>query len=183
MARLYLVRHGEASAAWHVEHDPGLSELGRRQAAAAAQRLRAFGPLDIVSSPLLRARETAEPTARLWERSVSIAGQVAEIPSPEGLPLGDRQKWLLEFMQGGWSKAAAPQGRWREALLAYLAAQPRDAVIFSHFVAINAAVGAALGLDDVISFRPANASITTIEADRNGLVLIERGAEAASVVR
>lgn len=183
MTRLYLVRHGEASAAWHVAADPGLSDLGRRQAGEAARKLARLGPLDILSSPLLRARETAEPTSRIWDRSIGIADDVAEIPSPADLPLSERQKWLVELMQGGWAKAAAPQLKWRETLIGFLAAQPRDIAIFSHFVAINVAVGAALGCDDVICFRPANASITIIGAENGRLALIEQGEEATSVVR
>lgn len=183
MTRLYLVRHGEASAAWHEAADPGLSDLGRRQAEAAAQKLAAFGPLDIFSSPLLRARETAAPAACLGARSVAIAREIAEIPSPRGLPLAERRAWLTDFMQGGWMKADERQREWRAALIAFLSAQPRDAVFFSHFVAINAVVGAARGFDDVILFRPANASITIIEAQNGALALIEQGEEAMSVVR
>jgi broad specificity phosphatase PhoE len=183
MARLYLVRHGEASAAWHVAADPGLSALGQRQAEEAARKLVRFGPLDILSSPLLRARETAAPTSRIWDRRIAIADDVAEIPSPDDLPLSERQKWLAELMQVGWAKAGAPQRKWREALIGFLAAQPRDVAIFSHFVAINVAVGAALGRDELITFRPANASITVIDAENGRLALIEQGEEATSVVR
>lgn len=183
MARLYLVRHGEASAAWHVAADPGLSDLGRREAGEAAGKLARHGPLDILSSPLLRARETAEPTSRIWKREIAIADDVAEIPSPEGLPIAERQKWLVELMQGGWAKAAAPQRRWRDTLIGFLAAQPRDIAIFSHFVAINVAVGAALGREELIVFRPANASITVIDTENGRLALIEQGEEATSVVR
>ncbi|HXI86596.1 MAG TPA: histidine phosphatase family protein [Parvularculaceae bacterium] len=183
MARLYLVRHGEASAAWDKAVDPGLSEFGRRQSEQAAQKLTHFGPLDIFSSPLLRARETAEPTARDWRRPVTLADQVAEIPSPDGLPIGDRQTWLLGVMRGGWAKAGAPERNWRRTLVDFLAAQRDDAVIFSHFVAINVAVGAALGRDDVICFRPANASITVVETNSGVLSLIKQGEEATTKVR
>lgn len=183
MARLYLVRHGEASAAWNKAADPGLSELGRRQAASAADKLAPVGPFDILSSPLLRARETAEPTSKAWEREIGIASEVAEIPSPEDLPIADRQKWLIDVMYGGWATAGPGPQRWRQALIDFLAAQEVDAVIFSHFVAINVAVGAALGRDDVISFRPANASITVIDASAKGIALIELGEEATTIVR
>lgn len=183
MARLYLVRHGEAAAAWHEAADPGLSALGHRQAAAAATKLAGFGPLDVLSSPLLRARETAAPTSRAWQKPIALAGAVAEIPSPEDLPLAARQAWLTDLLPGGWAKAGADQRRWRETLLSFLAAQARDVAIFSHFVAINVAVGAALGRDDIVCFRPANASVTVIEAGANGLALIELGEEATTVVR
>ncbi|MFN0092800.1 MAG: histidine phosphatase family protein [Acidimicrobiales bacterium] len=62
MTQLLLVRHGQsewnAIGRWQGQADPPLSDLGRRQARAAAGSV---GALDaIVSSPLARARETAQ---------------------------------------------------------------------------------------------------------------------------
>jgi len=37
---IFLVRHGEAAASWGESPDPGLSELGRRQAEVAAALLK-----------------------------------------------------------------------------------------------------------------------------------------------
>lgn len=61
MARLLLVRHGQsewnADGRWQGQADPPLSDLGRRQAQAAAT---AIGAVDaIVASPLERAHRTA----------------------------------------------------------------------------------------------------------------------------
>ncbi len=58
--RLYLVRHGEPDST-DGEPDPGLTERGRRQAAALANRLRPIRFDAIYISPLRRALETAEP--------------------------------------------------------------------------------------------------------------------------
>ena len=38
-SHIILVRHGEASEGWPVHPDPGLSELGRRQAAKTGDSL------------------------------------------------------------------------------------------------------------------------------------------------
>ncbi len=62
MTAMLLVRHGQsewnASGRWQGQADPALSDLGRRQAHSAASRL---GTVDvIVSSPLIRASETAQ---------------------------------------------------------------------------------------------------------------------------
>jgi broad specificity phosphatase PhoE len=180
--RLYLVRHGEAAAKWTEADDPGLSDLGRAQADAAAAALAAFGPLPVKSSPLKRARETAAPLSRRWERPVEIIPTVAEIPSP-GIARHQRQGWLLDIMAGGWGQADRALARWRGDLVETLTRQPDDCAIFSHFVAINAAVGAATGDDAVISFRPDNASVTILETDGRSLFLIERGHEAETIVR
>ena len=68
------------------------------------------------------------------------------------------------------------------------AQQPPDcfsyaAVIFSHFIAINVAVGHATGEDRVRVFRPDNGSITTFETDGGTLRLITLGREAETEVR
>ncbi|KPH81535.1 histidine phosphatase family protein [Bosea vaviloviae] len=66
--RLILIRHGETD--WNREgrlqggQDIPLNDLGRTQAAEAAQRLRALEPgfaaLDFIGSPMQRARETMD---------------------------------------------------------------------------------------------------------------------------
>jgi phosphohistidine phosphatase len=61
---LIVVRHAHADPGDPDELRP-LSACGREQAQALAERLAAdAGPVLVVSSPLLRARETAAPIAR-----------------------------------------------------------------------------------------------------------------------
>jgi broad specificity phosphatase PhoE len=182
MVRLYLVRHGQASSTWAEHHDPGLSDLGRREAEAAARDLAPRGPLAILSSPLARARETAAPLERLWETHLRIEPGIAEVPSPD-IPFEGRGEWLRGIMVGTWSQADAARQAWRNDVVAAVLRQPRDAVLFSHFVAINVALGAALGDDRVTLFMPANASITILETDGSRLRLLEKGREAETVVR
>jgi len=180
--RIYLVRHGEASATWTEADDPELSERGRAQAISAASALSVFGPMKVSSSPLLRARQTAASLGQIWKAEIDIIPAVSEIPSP-GVERAARQRWLLQVMAGGWSAADKDLLRWRAGLIQTLTAQEKDCAIFSHFVAINTAVGAASGDDSVISFRPDNGSITILETDGAALHLIERGREAETSVR
>ena len=72
MAKLYLVRHGQAAAAWDEDPDPGLNDVGQGQAEAMAARMAPLGPLPIVVSPLRRTRETARPLEAAW----SVTGAV-----------------------------------------------------------------------------------------------------------
>jgi broad specificity phosphatase PhoE len=97
---IYLVRHGEAATAWGKSSDPGLSELGIQQACAAAQALLAELPDDVslLSSPLLRARETARAPSVLISKPVIIDDTHREIPACVTLP--ERKAWLGEFMAG-----------------------------------------------------------------------------------
>jgi len=174
VARIYLVRHGEASAHWTDAADPGLSVLGHEQARTGAVKLAPLGPLAIVSSPLRRARETAAPLETAWQTAASIVEAVAEVPSPR-VPPGERSAWLKRLMQGSWASADPGLRAWRRTLLDFLIGCEADVVVFSHYVAINAAVGAALGRDDFAPFQPANGSITVVDNDGGRLHLIEQG--------
>jgi broad specificity phosphatase PhoE len=176
--RLYLVRHGRAEAGFGESMDPGLDALGRSQADAVAEVLAPKGPLAILSSPLARARQTAAPLAARWHVAPVIEEAVAEIPSPKGMTLEERVAWLRKLMGGSWRDASPELDAWRARCVAALAAMPRDTVIFSHYVAINVAAGAALGDDRVVVFSPDNCSVTVIETDGAKLRLIEKGAEA-----
>jgi len=182
MPRLYLVRHGRAAATFAEAADPGLDALGRSQAEAVAARLAPLGPFALVSSPLKRARETSEPLAALWRREPAIEPAVAEIPSPPGMGLAERAEWLRGFMAGSWRDASRDLAQWREEAIAALAALRDDTVIFSHFIAINVAAGAAERDDRVILFRPDNCSVTILEVENGALRLVERGHEAETKV-
>ena len=89
---IYLVRHGEAAASWAQAPDPGLSELGREQARAAARLLRprlATRAVELISSPLARALETAAPLAAELGLAVRVNEAFREIRAP--VPLAERQ--------------------------------------------------------------------------------------------
>jgi phosphohistidine phosphatase SixA len=60
---VYLVRHGEKSAAVPNDADPDLSVAGEARARALADRLRTAGVTAIVTTQLKRTRETAQPLA------------------------------------------------------------------------------------------------------------------------
>lgn len=172
MSRIYLVRHGEAAAGWGGHADPGLSDRGHRQAEAVAQALEPLGPLAIVSSPLLRAQETAAPLARRWGVDVRIDPGVGEIPSPTE-DLAGRSAWLAQQFQLTWDERGDDLHRWRGTVLATLLSCSADTVVFTHYVAIGVAVGAATGdLDGDV--RPDNCSVTIVESvDDERLELIE----------
>jgi broad specificity phosphatase PhoE len=173
---IYLVRHGEAAAHWSEETDAGLSSLGSQQAAAVAASLAGRGPSTIFSSPLRRARETAAPLENLWRAPARVEAAVAEIPT-QGVALAERSSWLNGLLQRGWEGADASSRQWRENVLSFVMGLESDAVVFTHFVAINAVLGAALGRKEVYLFRPANASITVIEKKDGRLRVIEQGVE------
>jgi broad specificity phosphatase PhoE len=185
MSKIFLVRHAKPAATWGQAVDPGLDELGREQADHTARRLRDTLPaMAIFSSPLKRCAETAAPLAELWATTAVTMPAVAEVPSP---PLGvaERAQWLAAGMQGTWSQlqASCPAGApdyalWRKMLLESLQALQTDCVIYSHYIAINVVIGAALQNDRVINFRPGHASITEIDVRNGRFEIRQLGREA-----
>ncbi|MBT3425191.1 MAG: hypothetical protein HOL98_09840 [Gammaproteobacteria bacterium] len=99
MARIYGVRHGRAAAGFSQGPDPGLDTLGHQQAIGAAGKLIAKLPLVIISSPLKRALETAQPLVDMSHIDVIIEPRVAEVPST-GLNLSERGPRLQQVMRG-----------------------------------------------------------------------------------
>jgi broad specificity phosphatase PhoE len=188
MARLYLIRHGRPSSTWGGgEDDPGLDDAGLAQAAAARDWLlsRPVGerPVRVVSSPLKRCRETAQPTADALGVKVEIDPVVGEIPTPWALPAAERPDWLRKVFLGTWAeiKGNLDYEVWRTTIARTLLARG-DTAVFSHYVAINAVVSLMAGDPKVLVFRPDHASITVLETDGRSLQVISRGAEAETTV-
>jgi len=89
---LYLLRHGDAMEAGYDDAERPLSPLGENQAAQAGlalQRLDVF-PDIIVSSPLVRAKQTAMAVQQILQKP--------EISISEYLIPGTDQRQLLELL-------------------------------------------------------------------------------------
>ena len=189
MRRLYLVRHARPTASWAEEADPGLDPTGIGQARATARQLAdTLTRLPLLTSPLRRCRETATPLEELWQRPASLMTTVAEIPSPP-VDLTTRHAWLAAAMRGTWRELheAAPAGsvdylQWRSGVIDALVSMSRDSVIYTHFIAINVAVGAANDSDAVLCFRPDHASVTVLSTNGRRLRVVELGRQAETSV-
>jgi len=176
MPEIIMVRHGEASESFRTSTDPGLSALGRRQAAAVSERLVALTDYELFSSPLKRARETAAPLEAAWRRPAAIEPRVSEIPS-EGVDMNDRGEWLARIMTGRWPDVGARQAKWRSQLIDCLLGADTPRIYFSHFIAINVAFGLATGDDRVICVRPKNTSVSRFSNDGGEVRILARGEE------
>lgn len=181
MARLHLVRHGHAAAAYGEDSDPGLSENGRAQAVDMAVKLGPLGPMPILVSPMRRTRETALPLEHRWEVEAEVEEAVSEVPSPEP-DLRKRTAWLRRTMDRHWAGVEPVLRTWRDLVVERLMQCAEDTVVVSHFVAINAAVSVATGDTRVTCFRPTNCSVTILETTPDGLKLVELGAEGETQV-
>ncbi|HUP87121.1 MAG TPA: histidine phosphatase family protein [Acidimicrobiales bacterium] len=182
MGHVVLVRHGKAAAGWSDDLDPGLDETGRQQAAAMADRLHLFGPLPLYSSPMRRCYETAEALGDRWGVEPIVTPDVGEVESPTP-DLAARGEWLRGFMSGTWSDQPPELQAWRRRVVDFLLSiEGQDAVVVSHFIAINVAVGAATGDERIISFAPDNCSITELEVEGGRLEVVELGGTASTFV-
>ena len=162
-ARLYLIRHCQTGS--NKQHlfqgriDTDINEEGARQLDLLAERFRDI-PLDAVySSPLLRARRTAEAVARYRSLPVRQDPRLIEIDvgawegrSWDRLLLEDPERcrlWLEEpglFQAEGGETMEAVYARMGEALLDIAAAHPGERVaVVSHGCAIRNALCFARG--------------------------------------
>jgi broad specificity phosphatase PhoE len=186
MAVVHLVRHGRAVAGWDRNADPGLDGVGARQAEVVADRLAplgAAGSLSIVTSPMRRCQETAAPLARRWGVTPSVEDSVSEIPSPLGVAMEERVDWLRAAMSGTWRDLGDRYTRFRDSVVAFVATCAEDTVVFSHFIAINAVLGACLDDDRLVIRRLDNTSVTIVEVRDGSLSLVEGGHEADTLIR
>ncbi|MGX1909327.1 histidine phosphatase family protein [Streptomyces phaeochromogenes] len=135
MTVFYLVQHAEKE---RLPGDPGLTKLGRQQAAMTANWLQRTGVHAIVSSPLRRARETASFIATSTGLRVQEDARLRERMSWDGTQPLDSflADWATSvkdrnFMpvSGDSSHAAAERMR---ACLVNLAGEPGPIVIVTH---------------------------------------------------
>jgi len=182
MTRLFLIRHGRPEAAWGgAGTDPGLSVEGHQQAADAAGALGAEGALHVVSSPMRRCRETAVPYARLRGVEPAVDQRVSEIVADDGV--ADRAAWLqarFPWRDPGnvrtWASLEPRLHQWRARMLEFVSSIRADTAVFSHFIAINVMVGAAMRNENTIVCMPDHASITELAVENGMLTLVRLGA-------
>lgn len=180
-AELYVVRHADAvpesDQSFTVYDDyeaHPLSERGRAQAEAVAERFRDLGVVAVYASPVRRARETAEAISQVAGLAVTLEPDVTEIaigPTDDSMPLRDRLAWLamVAMRDGSWrgiagtEPSAQVRTRMLRALDAIATRHPGERVaVVSHAGAINAALGAITASEHDFLFPLANASVSVV---------------------
>jgi probable phosphoglycerate mutase len=197
---IYLIRHADAVPeadeimAGDYDAQP-LSTLGRAQAGALATRLHAVPFAVVYSSPILRARQTAEALAAGADLPVILDPELREVDLrgvrpdlPPDLPPAERIARLRAYLHaivaralaaGVWSAipgvepGAQVRARMQNALARIAARHPgRRVALVSHSGAINAALAAALDLPRDFYFPIANTAISIVRVkDAARLVL------------
>jgi broad specificity phosphatase PhoE len=162
---LVLVRHGQTDANRRGlllgRADPPLCAGGREQAEALARALPA--PTRLISSPLVRARETADAIAAASGTVVEVDPRWVEMDygALDGRPASalDADGWRTwrddpAHVPAGGESLAAVGGRVRTACRELSgAAADDDVVVVSHVSPIKAAVAWALGVGDEVAWR------------------------------
>jgi len=175
--KLVLVRHGrpdEDDA--QRPHDPPLNADGWRQAHAVARLLSHEGVTRIVSGPLQRAHQTAEPLAQQLGLPIDVIDGWAEADrhtaryrSTETLRAQGSAEWQ-RFLADPVRYVGGDPEHFRAAVLAalhaVLQAGQRDhrVVVFSHGLPINLVLSHALGLQGIVHFHPGYGSVTRLRA-------------------
>lgn len=183
---LILVRHGRtpANAAGLLQGrlDQPLDELGERQAVAVADFVRrSVDRVDaVVSSPLARARQTADAfglPVEVDDRWLELAyGKYEGVPHAD-VPSEVWNLWRADplFVPEGGESLAALDVRVRSACHDLVDRSREDhVVVVSHVSPMKSAVAWALGVDLGISWRShlSHASVCRIEMRQHGPVLL-----------
>jgi broad specificity phosphatase PhoE len=161
--------------------DPELTEEGHRQAQRLAETLAGEPVTAILTSPLLRARQTAEAVAAACGLPVTVDQRLVEIDwgTWEGRPAGslavaDADRWRTD-------DGTAPEGESLSSLSSRVESFCLDTlddeghvVAVSHVSPIKAAAAWALGVDGTIAWRMflGLASITRVGQGRSSPVLL-----------
>jgi len=160
--------------------DPELTEQGHRQADALGEWLAAEEWDAIYSSPLLRARQTAEHIAKRTGHEILICDDIREYDA--GLNAYIPYEELKAARDEHWQALAddrledlAPEGanfrkRVSAAVEEIIAAHPGQRVIaVAHGGTINVALAEVLGLDRDLWVEATYASISRVAASRQGV--------------
>ncbi|MEU0542402.1 histidine phosphatase family protein [Nocardia sp. NPDC005978] len=179
--QLILVRHAQPLRVQGVSGpaDPDLTEIGVEQAGRVPAALAQHRIARVVSSPQLRARQTARPTAEKAGLDVEILDGLAEYDRelPVYIPIEDAQQDFREVydrIKAGFLPEQidgdAFVARVRAAVDGIVAAaeHTETVVVFAHGGVINVLLQEALGLERPLTFPIDYCSITRILYSRTG---------------
>ncbi len=194
MTLLYLIRH--ARSTWNAEGrmqgqaDPPLDEVGRAQAQALAEHLKDESFHAVYSSPLARARETAEILIashavqppliyddRLMERHLGEWTGLTGDEARDRFPENGGDDWRVNGPPAGESQAVL-LGRAAEVMGSILAAHLDQAVaVVSHGGTLNVYLAHLLGIppEKPVGFRFGNTGVARLSVRGEQVNLLSLG--------
>lgn len=181
-----LIRHGEPGSvdparAGVAATDPPLSDCGRRQAALLAEWIGDEAIDAVCTSPMQRARETAEPLAHATGAELEVVPGLAELNTGEAAYVKVEDLWRTDQAR----MRALAEGRWADLGLSETYARFSETVLTTfeeliggnpgrriaaicHGGVINTIVSNVLGMSRQMFFEPGYTSVTRVAAARTG---------------
>ena len=165
---LIFIRHGEASDAWSNHPDPGLSKTGISQSNDLLDNkdLALLENYSFISSPKLRAIETAKPLAKKFNKELKIDNDFIEIPS-KNIDLNDRQDWIREIVKTNKKDLPNYVKLWIKNIYKKTISLKKNSIIFTHFMVINALISEITSSETLLYFHPGYTSIVKIKIAEN----------------
>lgn len=155
---LYIARHGESlgNTGEDTGINPALSEKGHIQAELLGKRMKNIQLDCILSSPLIRAIQTAEKTATLQNKQVEIMPDAFEVDNETTEDAYKRAKNVIETIKNRFSN-------------------DERVIIFAHGTFNNYLINAAIGFPvrDDFNFCQENTGLTCIKFMPDGHIKIE----------
>ena len=171
--QVLMIRHGRPETG-NGDSDPDLCDAGRKQARDLSIFLSRSGVARLVSSPLRRALQTAEPTAEALGLDVAVIDGLAEA---DRFGASYRSVEELRREPAVWDQfladpigflGADPVLFKREVLSAFeqvLVGGATKVAVFTHGLPINVVLSHVLRLDRVTHFVPHYCSISRLNGD------------------
>jgi len=188
---LIFIRHGKPKVE-PGDNDPVLTDAARMQAEHVGHWLRRENIARVVSSPMLRALETAEPTSRILGLRLEIRDGLAEVgrfgPGYRGIEAlrKDPVGWA-KFMDDPISFLGGDPVSFKRGVLDAVGGlfddrPERKTAVFAHGLPINVVLSHALGLKRVSHFLPHYCSLTRVSGPSLDDISIESINETAHLV-
>lgn len=155
---LYIARHGEShgNTGSDTGKNPTLTEKGITQAKLLGERMKNIKLDCILSSPLARAVQTAEETAKLQNKSIKIMPDIYEVENETQDEAYIRAKKAIEEIRNSFANDAR-------------------VIVFAHGTFNNYLINAAIGFPvrDDFNFCQENTGLTCIKFLYDGKIKIE----------
>ena len=173
---IILVRHGEASASWSEDPDPGLSKNGINQAKILCEdeSLKNLQDFKFISSPRQRAQETSSFLSNKLNKVIEINNVFDEIPA-KGVLLKDKMDWLKGIASMPIRDLPISVQEWNGRIIDTILSINQDSIIFTHFMVMNAVVTYAKQFSKLVNIRPDYISIIKIKVKDSQIISLKVG--------
>ena len=160
---IIFVRHGEAESSFGTHPDPALSKNGIKQSLKLIEHneLQSLEEFIFISSPKLRAIETAKPIANKFDKKIDIDETFIEIPS-DNIEINQKQDWLKQIVEKEKNQLPDTIKLWEKNIFEKIKSFHQNTIIFSHFMVINSILSTLSNNKNLLFFYPGYTSVTKI---------------------